>query len=73
VRDSIKDGINGFRVEKHNFKAMGEKLYRVLQDEEVYKQLVTSSYEHIKNHTTWESNADMFENIIKKVLEEYDR
>ena len=73
VRDSIKDGINGFRVEKHNFKAMGEKLYRVLQDEEVYKQLVTSSYEHIKNHNTWESNADMFENIIKKVLEEYDR
>jgi len=73
VRDSIKDGINGFRVPKHDFKAMWEILYQVLLDEEEYRKLVTTSYGHIKNHTTWENNTDRFENIIKKVFEKYDR
>jgi glycosyltransferase involved in cell wall biosynthesis len=73
VRDSIKEWINGFRVGKHDFEAMWEKLYQILKDEGEYKQLVTSSYEHVKNHTTWEKNTDIFENIIKEVSRKYDR
>jgi len=68
VRDSIKNWINWFKVEAHNYKAMWEKLYEILSDEKKYNNLIKSSFEHVKNHTTWDKNTDEFEKIIRKVL-----
>ena len=68
IRDSIKQWINWYKVEAHNYKAMWEKLYEILSDEENYKKLIKFSFNHVKNHTTWDKNCDKFEEVIKKVL-----
>ena len=68
VRDSIKQWINWFKVESHNHKAMWKKLYEILKDKEKYNKLSKSSFEHVKNHTTWDENTSKFEKIIKKEI-----
>ncbi len=68
VRDSIKDGINGFKVKDWDYEAMWEKMYDILKNEKNYINLAKSSFNHIKNHRSCEKNSLEFEKIIKKVL-----
>ena len=68
VRDSIKEWVNWFKVEAHNYEAIWEKLYEILSDKTKYNNLVKSSFEHVKNHTTWDKNTEEFEKIILKLI-----
>ena len=67
VKDSIKEGINWYKIKNHDFEAMWEKLYNILENKEKYNKLVKSSYNHVKNHNTWWENTNKFEKIIKKL------
>ncbi|MDO4874151.1 MAG: glycosyltransferase family 4 protein [Candidatus Gracilibacteria bacterium] len=65
LRDSIKDGKNGYLIKNEDFELMGEKMNQILKDEKKYQEIANSSLEYIKNFGTWDDRYKEFKEIMK--------
>jgi glycogen(starch) synthase len=66
VTSLIKDGYNGFLVEKRNATAIAEKVNQLLLDEELCKKMSARAHETIMKKYTWGKIAEKFERLYKQ-------
>jgi len=70
LKDSIKDGVNGFLVDNGNIKALAKRIIEVLKDEELFNRMSRQAIEYAKRFS-WDRSAEEFERIIKKLIKRY--
>lgn len=68
LRDLVKNGINGFQVEKGNILAMAEKIIHLSNDPKKYSNLIKSSINESKKYN-WDLMTRKSLNYLEKICE----
>jgi glycosyltransferase involved in cell wall biosynthesis len=66
LRDSVKDGETGLLAESGNVEALAEAIIRVLQDNEMRRQLGENAMKYSKEFN-WDKTATEFMKVLEKV------
>ena len=69
LRDSIKDGETGLLAENGNVEALAEAIIRVLQDNEMRRQLGENALKYSKEFN-WDKTATEFMKVLEQVTDE---
>lgn len=68
LRDSIKDGINGFLILNEDWKAMGEKLKNLIFHEDCLYSQSQKALDYVKNLESWDKKVKQFESVLFSIL-----
>ncbi len=67
IRDSIKDGYNGFLVEDGNIEEMANKVMSIIKDERMRQELSKNARSFAEKFT-WDKAAEQFKKTIEELL-----
>lgn len=67
VKDSVKDGHNGFLVDYGDVEDMGEMVIRILKDDILRRNLSKNAREFAENFT-WDRAAEGFKEVISNLI-----
>lgn len=68
LRDSIKDGVNGFLVPDGNWYAMGEKLRILAGDDDLLAQQSQLALDYVKGLESWDQKVLKLESVLFSIL-----
>ncbi len=64
IRDSIKDGINGYKHEDGDYNAMATTLLRIISDQREFETLAMKSFQHVQSRNSFSKNTKELEKIL---------
>lgn len=67
LRDSIKDGVNGYLVDEGDTNAMAKRAVQLLGDSSALKKLSASSAEYSKTFS-WDKSSHEFAAVLERVI-----
>ncbi|MFH1552852.1 MAG: glycosyltransferase family 4 protein [Candidatus Omnitrophota bacterium] len=68
VRETVKDGVNGFLVNNDDPVLLGQAVLRVLEDGALLQQMSRRCREHVLSNWTWSASVDCLEKNFSDVL-----
>lgn len=67
-REIIVDGLNGYIINPHDRKALGELILKLLKDHKLRKKLSENAAFTIKEHYSWDKVVEKFIDLYKSLL-----
>ena len=68
IRETIKDGINGFLVNNDDPQALGNSITRLLDDHELSARMSATSREYVLQHWQWKNAIDRLEADLQSTV-----
>ncbi len=69
VKDSVKDGYNGFLSDYEDIYDMSEKVVEIIENENLRRMLSKNARKFAEKYT-WDNSAKEFEKVIKELIQD---
>ncbi|MEB3340024.1 HAD-IIB family hydrolase [Okeania sp.] len=67
--DIIKNCQNGYLIDPLDLEEIADTILRVLQDQEKWRVLADNGVEKVKEHYSWKSHVDTYNNMLQSIIE----
>lgn len=64
IRETIKEGINGFLVDDNNPVAIGEAILKLLENPDLAQEMSKKARQYVLENWTWEAALDRLERYL---------
>ena len=73
IPEIVDDGVTGFIVPPRNTEALADAIVKLLEDEDLRKQMGKSAYKKLKTDLSWDKIAEKTIEVYKKAINEHKR
>jgi len=73
IPEIVDDGVTGFIVPPRNTEALADAIVKLLEDEDLRKQMGESAYKKLKTDLSWDKIAEKTIEVYKKAINEHKR
>ena len=73
IPEIVDDGVTGFIVPPRNTEALADAIVKLLEDEDLRKQMGESAYKKLKTDLSWDKIAGKTIEVYKKAINEHKR
>ncbi len=72
-QDIIHNCQNGFLINPLEPQAIGEAIFKLLRDQDLWRQCAANGLQGVREHYSWEAHAQRYVEIIRQVAEHAER
>lgn len=73
IPEIVDDGVTGFIVPPRNTEALADAIVKLLEDEDLRKEMGESAYKKLKTDLSWDKIAEKTIEVYKKAINEHKR